>query len=267
MSVSDADNVLLSGFTVDGATGDGIVANYSAASVTPFSLDIRDVTSTNNGGDGLGIRTTVVGSVNALIRDSIFNGNGAFGVLTFFRGSGAADVNIVDNIMSMNTRDGLRISARDTFTADFLVSGNQANTNTESGFNLRAEGAGTGTYTVLNNTATGNTGDGFLFRQTSGVLQLKVQSNVSTGNGSNGMQFSDSSAGTQMILDIGGGSLGSLGQNSVFANTSQDVRIDIDGDELKAENNWWGVSTGLAGGELQLDSGTVDADPFLISAP
>ena len=98
-------------------------------------------------------------------------------------------------------------------------------------------------------------------------MNALVQENTITGNSDNGLQISDASAGLS-VIDMGGGTLGSTGGNRIFGNTLQDIRVDVDGNEAKAENNWWGVATGLAGGETVLDdASTIDADPFLTTDP
>ena len=69
-------------------------------------------------------------------------------------------------------------------------------------------------------------------------------------------------------VDLGGGSLGSAGGNSIFGNTADDLFVDLDGGELKAENNWWGDQNGLLPARVTLDPGsTVDFTPFLTEVP
>jgi hypothetical protein len=102
---------------------------------------------------------------------------------------------------------------------------------------------------------------------TQGVIELKASSNSFISNLSHGVYIDDDSS-ESWAIDLGGGALGSTGGNSIFGNTGTDIRVDLDGEELKAENNWWGVSNGLAGGDLTLEVGsTIDTDPFLTSAP
>ena len=77
----------------------------------------------------------------------------------------------------------------------------------------------------------------------------------------------DESTGS-ISADFGGGFGSSKGNNSIFNSGSNDFYIDLDGNQLKAENNCWGVSTGLDSGKITLESGsTIDADPFLINSP
>ena len=66
------------------------------------------------------------------------------------------------------------------------------------------------------------------------------------------------------------GSIGSVGltENSIFNNTLAEIRVDLDGGELSAENNFFGSAAGLLPAEVLLEEGsTIDADPFLTSDP
>jgi len=65
------------------------------------------------------------------------------------------------------------------------------------------------------------------------------------------------------------GTLGSTGGNRIYGNTGTDLRVDLDGGQLKAENNWWGDAAGLLPDRVTLDAGgnTVDAVPFLAADP
>lgn len=260
-----ADDVKISGLTVSGATGNGIELNYSAAQ--DHSVEISNVTSTGNGEDGIEIRTSGTANLASQITNSTFSNNTDFGVFYFLQGAGTGSQTVNCNTMSMNGRDGVRMSTRDTFIADFTLQNNNSSQNTEMGYNLRSEGTGSNTFTVKNNTSSSNTTIGLLLRQIDGLLTANLESNVITGNGSFGVAVDDDAAALP-VIDLGGGALGSAGNNSIFSNVNQEVFVDLDGGELKAENNWWGVSTGLDGGEVSLNgASTIDADPFLIEAP
>jgi hypothetical protein len=97
-------------------------------------------------------------------------------------------------------------------------------------------------------------------------VQASFSNNLVTDNTGHGIYIDDGST-LATVVDFGGGALGSSGNNSIFNNAGTEVRVDLDGGELKAENNWWGVATGLASGETTLTDGTVDADPLLTAAP
>ena len=100
-------------------------------------------------------------------------------------------------------------------------------------------------------------------------MQVSLQDNIAQSNGVYGVQFFDTNGGDNIVADMGGGTLGSTGGNSLGNNTSEEIRLDFDGvGNLKAENNWWGAASGLAGAELEdSDGSSIDASPFLTSDP
>ena len=99
------------------------------------------------------------------------------------------------------------------------------------------------------------------------MAALSLQHSTATGNAQNGVFVDDDSTGN-FVVDLGGGALDGTGGNRIFGNTGNDLRVDLDGGELSAENNWWGDPSGLDPANVQLDSGsTVDASPALTSDP
>ena len=82
------------------------------------------------------------------------------------------------------------------------------------------------------------------------------------------MYIDDDTTGAS-TADLGGGALGSTGGNRIYGNGGPDLRVDLDGGQLKAENNWWGNAAGLLPARVTPDAGgnTVDADPFLAADP
>ena len=117
-------------------------------------------------------------------------------------------------------------------------------------------------------TATGNASHGVnLQAVNTSILSASLQRVTATGNAGNGIYVDDNTTGA-FTADLGGGTLGSTGGNRVFGNTGTDLRVDVDGLELKAENNWWGDAAGLQPGRVMFDDGsTADSSPFLTSDP
>ena len=64
-------------------------------------------------------------------------------------------------------------------------------------------------------------------------------------------------------VDLGGGELGSAGNNRIVGNATGEVQI-ING-HVVAKNNWWGGSESRV--ELQGDDPSFDAHPVLESDP
>ena len=93
------------------------------------------------------------------------------------------------------------------------------------------------------------------------INEVTLLNNITTNNGIFGVDVDDTSA-------LGSILSAQLTRNSVFNNASRDVRVDLDGGELNAENNYWGTAAGLLPAEVLLQDGsTIDADPFLTSDP
>jgi len=76
------------------------------------------------------------------------------------------------------------------------------------------------------------------------------------------MQITKSGSNTNITLDLGGGSLGSTGGNSIYNNTAFAIYNTVSGVASKRKTT---------GGEYQpisrLFNGTVDYDPWLLSNP
>jgi hypothetical protein len=100
-----------------------------------------------------------------------------------------------------------------------------------------------------------------------GAMDVLVQNNAIRGNSSYGAWVNLDGSGI-FDVDFGGGLLGSQGGNVFENNVAGIITVDLNGGELKAENNYWGLPTGLLLTDVNLDVGsTIDSDPFLIQQP
>lgn len=283
-----ADNLFVSGIAVDGTNQAGIggsniqnliidnvhVSNSAARAgieliyngVDTYDATIRDSRFTGHVLHGIDIRGNGNAVTNLTITDNYMADNGNDGLFLFNQGASRMNGQIQTNNFYNNTRDGFRATARDTSVMDFDLTENQASENNQSGFNLRGED-GSVDATMIDNQAFDNGQMGVFVRLLSGNLTGMFQGNSFTGNGQNGIRFDDDHA-NQMIVDMGGGALGSTGQNQIFGNTQADVRVDMDGDTLAARMNWWGNAAGPQVGDTQLEDGSgIDTTGFLTSAP
>ena len=82
------------------------------------------------------------------------------------------------------------------------------------------------------------------------VITLGTEEGTGTGI------YLERKAGT-IEADIGGGSLGSEGNNSIYDNKTADIEHNL-GETVKAENNWWGSVD-----PTPLFIGDVDYVPYL----
>ena len=105
------------------------------------------------------------------------------------------------------------------------------------------------------------TGVGVIASNEANIGQVVLNGNLLTSAIINGVSIVDNSA-------VGSIDSISLSQNSIFNNTLEEIRVDLDGGELSAENNFFGSAAGLLPAEILLEDGsTIDADPFLTSDP
>jgi hypothetical protein len=242
----------------NGAIGNTIIANS---------------TSNNNVGAGLVLFTRDAGIINSAgLSNIVTNNNTSFG--TFIQSTLGGKINqaAFNNLTSIgNTSDGLRFDSKDNGSLIAQISTNNVTTtNNRWGVYLTSSNFGTINQAALSGiTSSNNTQTGLAIdAQTSSVMSnISVFSNNLTANTVYGIQVNDDTAGT-FLVDLGGGTLNSIGQNRIFGNTNSDIRVDVDGGQLKAQNNWWGVNTGLPGGKVSYeDASTIDSTAFLTTDP
>ena len=77
----------------------------------------------------------------------------------------------------------------------------------------------------------------------SGAVSAKVQNSTTSSNSQHGIAVYDDTDDT-FEVDLGGGSMGSVGNNVLAGNTLEDLAIEYDGRTLAAQNNWWGQASG-----------------------
>jgi hypothetical protein len=126
---------------------------------------------------------------------------------------------------------------------------------------------GISSATLLGITSNNNLRDGIRLQgNNSGPLTASLTNSNFTGNAQYGVYVDDDTSGT-WVLDLGGGTLGGTGGNRIFGNTLEDIFVDMDGGQLKAQSNWWGQSGGPLGADVVLNSGTLDSTNPLATDP
>ncbi len=252
---SGEGSVTISNATAANNFGRGVWIAANNSSANGFTGSVSDSTFVNNSNAGL------VGEAqaNALVTFN-FTGNTAYTEMAGTQANGIYVANYFDF--------GGATPNTSVVTANILN-----NTSYGNGEGVRLQPGSTASVlnaTLNNNVFHSNTGNAGVYAQNTGAngtLNLSASGNQIYNNTGNGVYMNDES-GTQWNIDFGGGSLGSGGGNSIFNNTGVEMRVDVDGETLNAENNWWGVATGLAVGERTLeDFSDIDFDPFLTSAP
>ncbi len=136
--------------------------------------------------------------------------------------------------------DGITISADDISVSGITIDGSS-----RDGIVIKADGGAASAQNInIQNVTTRNNRHGIFIHGTNGgSVSAKVENSVATTNSQHGIVVYDDTSGT-FNADLGGGSLGSVGQNILAANTLEDLAVDYDGQTLFAENNWWGQASG-----------------------
>jgi hypothetical protein len=225
----------------------------------------------------------VIGTVTA--NNNITNNNTQSGINFSNLTAGQINtVNLQNNIANNNAQNGIIFdNTTNGVFNDVTVQNNVTNNNIQNGIYMRNQtDATTGHATFDKNTSANNTRNGLYFTAANAAnMIVSVSQNTLTGNGTAsagtkyyGLNIDNDSTGA-FNVDVGGGTLGSIGQNRIFNSFYQDVFIDsmpgtgtTTGAVISAKNNWWGVNTGLAAGRRTLDTNSqIDASAFLTTDP
>lgn len=218
-----------------GANGDGAQLDYLSAS---------NITVYDSGSYGVNIQANNGGSIGTLELENMIIYDNPTGLLVNSRGDSSIDqVYLRDIELYDNTSSGLYVLGVDTSVVNYLSIDN---------LNIHDNAIGVGIYASANSTL-------------SEIMMQNSKVTDSVGRGIYVLHDSD----TDMNIDLGGGSLGSIGQNSIYDNGGDELDIDYNDKALKAENNWWGSTSGLDLGDTSTTNAgdVIDATPFLTSDP
>ncbi len=257
------------------------------------TVSITDNSISRNRTYGIEVTTATTSDMDATISNNTIENNGSYGI--YVLSQSALSVNILNNISRDNGNSGITLLSQSSATLDGTVSGNTFSYNTNYGIYMNSTNTSTMTLDVLDNQTFENSLYGiYSYAQTDSVMNATIAGNAIYGNNATGLYLRTANNGLQNIsasnnivrdnnqygvyvdddstlsqnIDFGGGALGSAGGNSIYNNVNSDIAIDLDGDNLMAEGNWWGSATGLSAFKTTLQAGsTIDADPFLTEAP
>ena len=236
-------------------------------------INIQDNQFNDNSGtgnsSGILINESGFGTTSSVIKNNVINGNEDFGVYILTNtNSGTNITTIEDNIINNNDRFGILaqvFSGTGSISANIKSNIFDAN---RRNFQLRALQSGLANAEISRNIFSNSNSSNVSFNaENNGQVIASLSQNIIVNNNETGVRILDNST-ASLNIDLGGGSLGSIGHNSIFNNTLEEIRVDLDGDELSAENNYWGTAAGLLPAEVLLEDGsTIDASPFLTSDP
>jgi hypothetical protein len=193
-------------------------------------------TCNNNSHDGISLNNSdniVQGTMSDItISHNTCNNNGHDGIFLQNISMGAlSDFIFSDNIVTGNAESGIHIASNGGLTA--TLSGNEANYNGLDGLNLWANGS----------------------------INVSLNGNIFSNNLNSGIVLSSVGDTNNSSVDLGGGSLGSSGHNSIYSNGEYDVDNEVPDFTISAQRNWWGTFSPAS----SQFSGSVDYSHWLTS--
>jgi hypothetical protein len=297
-------NINLSNLNAEDFTGNGLSA--ISRNNSELDIKIKDSTMRNGSATAINIIGTNNAKLNALIeKNQIYDATSTSVGVNMQGTSIAESVTIRDNHLDgvtpfrnilarvtsnavienllIEENDALNGGSASIFIDDCCTVGGTSRINNTTIRNNTINGAsGIGIFisksrtlgnftnvSIHGNTIQNNGTNGLQISSTNdqGGIIASIYNNLISNNGGTGVLINDDTTSAFMV-DLGGGSLGSTGGNQIFDNIGRDINVDLDGGVLKAEGNWWGTPTGLSVDEITLSDGsTIDADPFLTTAP
>ena len=148
------------------------------------------------------------------------------------------------------TWNGYTVIARENSTLAVDAVGNSAEDNARTGFSFATYGNMSIQY--IGNESSDNTLLGAFGANGNGSLSVMVQNSVIADNDWYAFHIDDNTSGA-FNVDLGGGTLGSEGNNSIYGNgggTPLALRLDLDGGQISARHNWWGQPGGPLPGQI-----------------
>ena len=160
--------------------------------------------------------------------------NGASPTGLLIKASGAAPV------ITNGAGNGIDVTADNITVAGVTVDGASSD-----GIVVEADGGAASAQNVIikDVTAQNNRFGIYVHGANGGSVSASVQGSVATTNSQHGIAIYDDTNAT-FEADLGGGSLGSTGNNVLAGNTLEDLAVELDGGILQAQNNWWGQASG-----------------------
>jgi len=252
----------------------GVRVESNGAGSIVSNVTMQDITATANQQRGVLVYAQNSGVITAATLDTVIaTGNQQHGVWVYALNGGAITAATLDMVTAQNNIwSGVRVESNGagSIITNVDMQDVTATDNQQHGVRVYTANGGAITAATLDTvTATNNQDHGVLvYALNSGVITAATLDSVTaTGNQQHGI-FIDDDTTAAFNIDLGGGALGSLGNNSIYGNVGADLRVDLDGGELAAQNNWWGDATGLDPANVTLDGGsTVDTSNFLSVAP
>jgi len=227
------------------------------------NVALRDATLSN----GLTFTSNGAASTSLTVSDSIFYSNNINDIGVFVSGNALQNNVVIKDSFFDGSARGIDVMTSDTSTLNLDVLRNTMSSSTNL-YYTHYDTSVINTNIIDNNIESVGAFNTFFILEDAGVnMTAKVQGNTIAG-GSFVVGLVSTAADISNI-DFGAGTQGSLGQNRIYAGMSKEWFLNVGGGTpVSAENNWWGVDTGLdLANRAALLLGTINAANFLTTDP
>jgi hypothetical protein len=278
------------GSIAEGADAEGFLINLGGYSVQNVNVDHHTYRNTENLGgpssNGFEVAIMQAGgaTANVLISNSAFSGSPS-DILQFnFLGSnGVINTTVNNSVIQDSTGVGytpiVEVGNNGTCLEGYnggINSRLSINVNNSKLANCVAQGIGIFSLyaapsiklDVERSLIEGNTYSNLFIQNSAPLadLEVKVENSSFTNSPGRGVEIDQEPGLTSSsVIDLGGGALGSVGNNSIYGNGEDVVLTDYSAD---AEDDWWGSASGPTSAEISLlGTAALQFTPFLTHAP
>jgi predicted outer membrane repeat protein len=274
---------------------------------------VENNTANTNGGGivAQGYTNSIIGSI--IVQNNIANNNTTHAIASYIRSGTKTDYLLYENNTALNNighEINLSPSNTDSLIKEAVIRGNLTSNNQDGLLTSVGVGSQISKLTIENNNSFNNSVHGFDVTVSGNLISGEIKNNTSNRNGQNGILVFGANSGNLTVsisgntatenapvnyygiridndtsgtfnVDLGGGGL-STGNNRIYGNYYRDILIDsrpgtvatTPGVTISAQNNWWGINTGLnQGTRATFDNGSatpgssIDASNFLTVDP
>ncbi len=254
----------------NGNTNHGLnITGLNNSQIGSTTGTVSNLTSNANGNEGLFVNAQNGSTVNMALTTANIDDSGDNGAVIQSETTSNMTISLNSVVITDSMgQDGLFMQANNNSTMNATLNQVDSRGNADDGMDIRSNQSGTLTWSLTGSSELSGNGDSGIEFQAFDTSNFSGEfQNVSAFSNTNwGAYINDDSTGT-VTMDLGGGTLSTTGNNRIFNNTNNDIFVDVDGGTLRAENNWWGQAGGPLGGDVLLNSGTLDSTPALGADP
>ena len=272
---SSANGIYLNNITTEDNASNGVAAFFSSGTINEVQLN--NVAARGNNEDG--IKITLSSTVNNFGLSHISASQNTMNGVNFFGGGATIGTMSIDNIDAhQNTMDGFYFYGGGTRVTNFQAHNLNLSQNTMNGFHFYGGGSTINSMAFDHLNADRNGMNGFMMDAGGTTLSATFSNSSFTNNTLSGLYLNTSSLmGNNITVDLGS-SAANTGHNRLFGNNAAaaanegDLRLNLNGGNISAVNNWWGQAGGPNAGQIVNkgsgpETGTADTSGALSSDP